>query len=180
MKKYLLPLATLFIVFSFPVLVFADDDSVNIRTDTYDTSSTGLVPNCSGPDCNFCHVVELVNNIINWLITILTVVAVIALVVAGIRMVTSGGNSETLQKAKGTFVNIIIGFVLVLAAWLIVDTLLKFVTENGQGLEFYGQIECGQQLEPISNPNSGNTNTGNTNSNSSGAGNPNSGGGGGI
>lgn len=117
-----------------------------VRTDTYGRDS-GLVPaGCSGPDCNFCHVIQLVNNIVTWLVTFLSVVAVIALVIAGARMVTSGGDVSTLQNAKSTFVNILIGFILVLASWLIVDTILKAITEDGQGLEFWGKVPCGQQL----------------------------------
>ena len=110
-------------------------------------SNTGLIP-CTGTDCNQCHLVQLADNVIGWLIMFLTVVAVIALVIAGFKLVASGGNSSALQAAKETFINILIGFILVLAAWLIVDTLLK--TATGKGLEKWGKVECGSQVQSTS------------------------------
>lgn len=99
----------------------------------------GLVT-CQGPDCNACKLVEMVNKIVNFLIVLLTILATFVLVIAGFRMVTSGGNSSAWDSAKQSFLNVIIGFILVLAAWLIVDTILKALT--GTGLEVWGVITC--------------------------------------
>ena len=99
----------------------------------------GLVP-CNGPDCTTCHAVQLANNVVNFLITILSVLAVIVMVYAGFKMVISGGNTEAWEDAKKKFFNVIIGFIIVLAAWLIVDTILEVLTD--QGLDAWGSVLC--------------------------------------
>lgn len=99
----------------------------------------GLVP-CSGPDCNTCHVVALANNVMNWLITFLSILAVIGFVISGFQMVISGGDVGSWTSAKARFTNVVIGIVLVLASWLIVDTIMLGLT--GQGMNFWGAVEC--------------------------------------
>jgi len=104
------------------------------------SAQSGLVP-CNGPDCNACHLVATANTVVNFLIQLLSVIGVIVLVVAGFRLVTSGGDAGAAQKAKGMFTNVIIGFVLVLSAWLIVDTILVALTDR-DGLKMWTNISC--------------------------------------
>ncbi len=85
---------------------------------------TGLVT-CTGPDCNFCTFVAMVNNLIDWLVGFLTLAAVLALVFAGFKLVVSAGDQGAMTDAKKMITNIVIGFIIVLSAWLIVDTLMK-------------------------------------------------------
>jgi ABC-type nickel/cobalt efflux system permease component RcnA len=92
----------------------------------------GLVP-CSGTDCTTEDVIQLVQNIIGFLVAFISILAVIVLVVAGLRLVVSGGNETEWTKAKSMFTNVVIGLILVLAAWLIVDTILSMLT--GKGLD---------------------------------------------
>lgn len=92
----------------------------------------GLVP-CSGPDCNTNDVVGFANNLISYLIQGLGIIAVIVMVYAGFKMVTSAGDEGAWTKAKELFGNVIIGIILILASWLIVDTLLKGLTGRGLG-----------------------------------------------
>lgn len=108
----------------------------------------GIIP-CDGPDCSACHVVQLGNNLIVVLVQLLTLVAIIMIVIAGFRLVMSGGNSEAWESAKKSFTNIIIGIILVLSAWLIVDTIMKALVpqqrspaiSSGQG--FLGVVDKG-------------------------------------
>jgi len=99
----------------------------------------GLVP-CDGPDCNFCHLGELVNNVLNWLIGIFVAVAVIIFVWAGFRLLTSGGNPDTIAWVKQRFLNVLIGLLLMLSAWLIIDLLLKGLTGSEKGMNFWGDF----------------------------------------
>lgn len=105
----------------------------------------GLVP-CGSPGqepCTTEHVVAFANNVITWLISILGVIAVIALMITGFKLVTSAGNPSAWAAAKDMFTNIVIGIIIILAAWLVVDTILKGFTD--QGLE-----ERSQELsEPL-------------------------------
>ena len=103
-------------------------------------AQAGLVP-CNGVDCNTCDIILLVNGLISFLVTMLSIIAVIVMVYTGFLMVTSGGDETKWTAAKGYFTNVVIGIVLVLAAWLIVDTLLGMLTKQG-GLEFWGNLDC--------------------------------------
>lgn len=79
------------------------------------------------------------------------VFAVIA-VVAGFGMVTSGGNPSSLQAAKDKFKNAFIGLIIVLAAFLLVDTVMRTLLKGGAGeVSGYGpwsKVQCHFQFVP--------------------------------
>lgn len=109
-------------------------------------SAAGLVP-CGGTGeepCQACHVTQLINNVVRWLIVILSIIAAILIVVAGFRLVTAGGNSDAVKKAKDTFLNIFIGFFIILCSWILIDTLMKAVLTN-QVYGMWNAIQCVQQ-----------------------------------
>lgn len=101
---------------------------------------------CDGLECNTCHLVDMGNTILTWLIGILFVVFAIILAMAGWGLVTSAGNQAALNDAKSKFTNAFIGLFIVLAAWLIVDTIMRSLIKGGDGtLEGFGpwsQVEC--------------------------------------
>lgn len=127
MKGLLLAL-TLCIVF-LPSLANAQGDVSIYNPD----EEYGLVP-CGSPGqepCTTEHVVAFANNLITWLISILGIIAVIALMITGFKLVTSAGDTDAWTKAKEMFTNIVIGIIIILAAWLVVDTILKGFTDQG-------------------------------------------------
>ncbi len=109
----------------------------------------GLVP-CGGPGepaCQSCHVVALTNNIIGWLVLILGTIAAIVIVYAGVKLVTSAGNQGAMEDAKSLITNIIIGYVIVLAGWLIIDYVMKVLVDEGS-FGVWNQLECTTQVVP--------------------------------
>ena len=103
MQKYLVALGVMAFLFVLPMVSIAAD----------------LVPECGGenqPACQACYAVELVNNVVSWLVMILGVIAAILIVVAGARLVTSGGNASAMEAAKSSMSNLIIGYIIVLSA----------------------------------------------------------------
>ena len=56
----------------------------------------------------------------NTLTTLALSFSVVVLVVAGFKYMTSGGNASKRQEANKMFTKVIIGIVVVVAAWLIV------------------------------------------------------------
>lgn len=116
-------------------------------------TAQGLVP-CSGSECNFCHFVTLANSVIAWLIGILALVFGVMVFIAGFGLVTSGGNDSKLTDAKKSLTNALIGLIIVLAAWLIVDTLIKLTLPNGEtDIGPWNQISCeGGQITSSSRP----------------------------
>ena len=110
----------------------------------------GLVP-CGSPGqepCTTNHVVAFANNLITWLISILGVIAVIALIITGFKLVTSAGNPGAWADAKEMFTNIVIGIIIILAAWLVVDTILKGLTNEGLN-ERTDDLQVEEPVEPV-------------------------------
>ncbi len=111
--------------------------------------AAGLVP-CGGPNevpCNFCEFVSMTNGIITWVIGVMLVVFAIIVVVAGMGMVTSGGNPAAKTAAKSKLSNAIIGLIIILAAWLLVDTVMLGLLTGGRGeISGFGpwsEVTCG-------------------------------------
>lgn len=121
--KYLLTLCVV-VLFSLPALTFADS----------------LVP-CSGPDCQACHLVQLGNNLLVWFIGFVSSIIFLVFVIGGLKMVMSAGNEGGVSEAKGMMTSAVIGFVILLAAWLIVDTVLKMFVDEGK-LGVWNEIQC--------------------------------------
>jgi hypothetical protein len=75
----------------------------------------------------------MVNNLIAWLVGIAMVIATIGLAIAGYKMVYSQGNSSAVTYAKSIFFNIIIGIILIIGAWFMIDTLMKLTVGDDFG-----------------------------------------------
>lgn len=69
--------------------------------------------------------ITVVNNIIELLLTLAIVfVAPLMVAYAGFLMVVNQGNASKLSEAKGVLTNTIVGIVIALAAWMIVDAIM--------------------------------------------------------
>lgn len=77
-------------------------------------------------------VLQVIQNIINFGITLSILLSTIYLVITGFAFMTSGGSSEARSKAKTRFANVFIGLVVLLCAWLIVDFVMKTVYDAGK------------------------------------------------
>ncbi len=98
-----------------------------------------IVPNCPVNGCRACDLVILGNNLITFLIGIGIFVAVISIAITAFQTIISG---ESGAHALGsTATNIVIGIIIMLAGWLIVDTLLKLLVAPGK-LGPWNEIEC--------------------------------------
>lgn len=71
--------------------------------------------------CEFKDVIIIVQRIINFLIYIGVVAATLAFAYAGYLYITAAGKVEAIKHAHSIFVKVIIGFALMLGAWLIVN-----------------------------------------------------------
>jgi hypothetical protein len=112
------------------------------------TQAAGFVT-CSGTDCSVCNLVDMANTIILWLIALLFMIFAILLFIAGWGLITSAGNVSAKEEAKSKITNAVIGILIVLAAWLIVDTFVRaLVGDSGQinGV-LWTDIQCHEQAE---------------------------------
>lgn len=136
MKFFTLILSVLFVVSVAP-------DSASAQ------GVASLVPQCEGTSCSACHFVELGNNLVSWLIGVITVLFAVLMAVAGFGLVTSGGNPSALQAAKDKFTNGLIGFLIVLSAWLLIDTLMRGLLGNNGEIQGWGpwaEVQCWSQV----------------------------------
>ena len=74
--------------------------------------------------CGFEHLIGLVQNVVNWLLAFAVFFAVILFSYAGFLYTTSGGSPGQVEKAHKIFMNVAVGFIIALAAWVIVNTIL--------------------------------------------------------
>jgi len=97
-----------------------------------------IVPsNCSGADaatkCGVCDIAQLAQNILNTAIYLAVFLSAVLFAWAGFESVTAGGNAEKVGHARSIFTNVVIGLVIMLAGWLVVDTLMKTLTKGSLG-----------------------------------------------
>lgn len=105
------------------------------------TFAASLVP-CNGTTtpCNYAAIITLIKNIVNFLLFGLAVpLAAISFAVAGVMILTAGGNSSQVERAKEIFWNVVIGLVVALSAWLIVNAILLGLGATGLASNEYSQ-----------------------------------------
>jgi hypothetical protein len=114
MPRKILTFIISFIIISAPSFVF----------------SAGLIPDCGKVingkmvTCGFNDFMKLINNIINFLLFyIASPLAAVAIAYAGFLYLSSGGSSDNISKAKKILGNVFFGYIIALAAWLIVNTI---------------------------------------------------------
>lgn len=99
------------------------------------TLAAGLVP-CGvgdGPACTMCHLVIGINDIIKWGLGVMVFFAIAVIVAMGIVYIVSAGNSAMMSTAKNGIKSTLIGCVFMLGAWLIVNTIMLVLANNGVG-----------------------------------------------
>ncbi len=121
------------------------------------TYAAGLVP-CGGFSdsamCTACDFVVMAQNIMKWFVAISASIVALVFALGGMKMVMSAGNTGAVSEAKEMMTNSVIGFLILLGAWLIVNTVLMTVMSDGKGIEVWGEIQC------VPNPTMTATNTG--------------------
>lgn len=110
----------------------------------YYGASAALVP-CGygvGAPCTLCDLLVMVNNIVNFLTAISISIATIMILWGGFLLLMAAGNEEKLKSAKSVLTTAIIGLVIVLVSWIIINTLIVFFgSSSGFPWPWY-QINC--------------------------------------
>ena len=83
-----------------------------------------------GTECTFCSFAQLAQNVINTGIYIAVFLSAILFAYAGWNYITAGGDSGKAGEARKVFWNVGIGLVLILAAWLIIDIIMKLLVSQ--------------------------------------------------
>lgn len=100
-----------------------------IRCPNGETSSTGDLSGCKGiskgdNSLNDNNLMTTLNQIINVIIGVIGFIAVIVIILGGVQYTTSAGDSGKVKKAKDTIMYGIIGLVVALLAYSIVNFVL--------------------------------------------------------
>lgn len=74
--------------------------------------------------CTLCHLILGIFNIFSWFKTILITVAAVGIFIAGVMYIISSGDEEMMKRAKSFLSTSLIGFTIVLGAWLIVNSVM--------------------------------------------------------
>jgi len=69
--------------------------------------------------------ISVINNISNTLLLLVGVVAMLFLIIGGFQYIVSAGNAETIQKAKTTIMYAVIGIIVTLLSWAVVNFIIK-------------------------------------------------------
>jgi hypothetical protein len=122
------PLIAAVIVVTVPLLAQAQG-AVNAKG-----TEVSLVP-CKGVDCNLSSFATLVQNLLNFGIFLASIIAALLFAYAGwLYLSNSLNGGESVSRAKSLFINVAIGYVIILGAWLVVDTLLGSLLGSDFGL----------------------------------------------
>jgi len=98
-------------------------------------NAAGLVPlvPCGGKDasgnsqpaCTWCYLMQMFKNIVDFLIYIIFPIAAAMIVIGGISIMTAAGSPAKISKGREIITAAIIGLLIALFSWLIIDTIIK-------------------------------------------------------
>jgi hypothetical protein len=91
-------------------------------------------PADTGVRCDGGSISSIFRLIINWALAIAFIAAVIVLIYGGFLYITSAGNADNATKGKTAIVNAIIGIVIIVLSYIIVQIVFRFVTGQGGGV----------------------------------------------
>lgn len=127
----------LFFVFYFLFSIFIAEAAL-VPCGTSDTDS-----------CTFCDLARLGQNIINFALYLVFPISAIMIVVGGIFILTAGGSEARVSKGREIITAAIVGLLIALFSWLILDTIFRVLanTQAPEGFktEWYkigGNINC--------------------------------------
>ena len=98
---------------------------------------------CECAPCTLCHLFVLFKRIIDFLAKdVLFPLAVLMIVVGGVMFLTAAGDPGRMGTAKKILTSVLIGLIIIFLAWLIVDTIIMFITKSGSPLQNWKTINC--------------------------------------
>ena len=103
--------------------------------------AAGLVP-CGGTGptdnhpCGITDMVYMVARVTNWLILMAGIYAVFQMVNAGFWLVTTAGNEESVAKWRKSLTNTVVGFFIVMGAYMFMNTAVNMILHSKCKIDF--------------------------------------------
>jgi heme/copper-type cytochrome/quinol oxidase subunit 2 len=126
-KKLSLAISTLAVV-GLPLLVAQPTAAVNVWQGC-ETGAAANSPVCNAPEEESAE--NIVKSVINTMLLVLGMIAVIMITIGGIRYTTSNGDSGQIKSAKDTILYSVIGLVVAIMAFAIVNFVVDAFTSGG-------------------------------------------------
>ncbi len=95
-----------------------------------------FVNNCpadTGVRCSEGSIASIFRLIINWALAIAFIAAVVVLIYGGFLYITSAGNTDQATKGKTAIMNALVGVVIIVLSYIIVQIVYRFVSGSGTG-----------------------------------------------
>ncbi|EKE19869.1 MAG: hypothetical protein ACD_8C00094G0013 [uncultured bacterium] len=102
--------------------------------------------------CTLCDLISGMNTVIQYLMKISIGVALLAVTIGGVMYIVSAGDSGLIDQAKSTMKNAAIGFVVIFAGWLIINTTITYIGSRkdattgkptfGMNITSWGEFDC--------------------------------------
>lgn len=123
MNKKIFLLAILLLIVLTPVGLHAE----NILPDCAISKQDGTPGNAV---CGLCDFIEMGLRIFRWILGLVGGLSLLLFVWHGFGWLTSMGDSEKVKKTKDALVHTVIGIMIILASWLIVNLVVVILTFN--------------------------------------------------
>jgi len=134
MAVQVITLLLIFISFA-PSLVFGE---LNLPSIVTCTGAPG-----SPTPCTVCHLMQAAQNVLNVGIFVAIFLSSLLFAWAGVLYLTQSANIGEQGKARKLFRTVLFGLLLILAAWLIIDTLMKILVDPNKVISTSSGIRIG-------------------------------------
>lgn len=103
----------------------------------------GAIVSCTGATgedpCTICDIGQTAQNILNTGIFIAIFFSAVMFAYAGWKYMTAGGEGGK-SAGKEIFTNVLIGLVIILAGWLVIDTIMKTLVKDNGGFGPWNEV----------------------------------------
>ncbi|EKD46823.1 MAG: hypothetical protein ACD_67C00055G0004 [uncultured bacterium] len=148
-SKKLLFVAVTFVVFFVAMFLAGSSSSVAAEGGGIITCGRGQSM------CTLCDLIAGMNTIIKYLMKIAVGVALLAMTIGGVMYIVSYGDKGMIDKAKGAIKNAAIGFAVIFAGYLIINTTISYIGSRkdeatgkstfGMNITSWGEFDCSAQ-----------------------------------
>ena len=106
--------------------------------------SMAIVPTCPATGCGWAELLVLFQNLIKFGIYIGGILVGVSIIFGGFLVLTSAGDESRVTRGRHAITSAVVGFAIVLSAWLIVNTIITIFIPgcSGQWNVFGGQFGC--------------------------------------
>lgn len=124
----------------------ADAPATSTAPTVSTTTSSPILPDCYKTGrCSLCDLVQVAVNFGDYLIKLAGALVLLMFVYGGFLMLTAAGKSDQITKGKNAMVNAVIGIIIVLGAYTIVQFVVT--TVSGGKFAWNTELKCAQLPE---------------------------------